>query len=237
MNGDRSLDLPRSRPGGYTPVSTTESTVEPDQPEPVRAKPKKFNWNLFLDLSSIVFFLLLLLYCASEIYIHRNDQAHKHEFVLNSVLASPLDKSNSTDRIRVAWNITFNVTNKCNSSTFYYENAALSVFYGNQILWATMIPNFYQNIGDHNSVKVAMISSSAADGAYLPSAYFFGTPRPNLSPGFDLKVMTTVTEYPKMLLEHTYPIMVSCPDVKMEYHSSQKALRLTGGPRKCEVMI
>ncbi|KAK1391091.1 hypothetical protein POM88_019269 [Heracleum sosnowskyi] len=139
MNGDRSSL--QSGAEGYTAVYTTDAprvTVTSSQPET-----QSFNWNIFVDILSVVLFFLLMLYGGSQVYLHRNDQARKHEFVINSVVASPYNQP-TTNEINSAWNLTFNVTNKSNSSTFLYENVDVSVFYGDRTVWATMLPSFYQ---------------------------------------------------------------------------------------------
>lgn len=239
MNGDRS-SLQRSGAEGYATINTTDTdtpiTITSPPPPPLLVEPKRFNWNLFVDIFSVVFFFLLLLYCCSEAYLHRNDQVQKHEFAIDSVVAAAYDRP-TNNKINSGWNLMFNVTNRSNYSTFFYENVAVSGFYGDQILWATMLPNFYQHGGDHSALKMAMLSSSAADGAYFPKGFIYGNRKLNMSPGIDVKLIATVTEHSKVLSQRSYQIVVFCPAIKMKLDSTLKFLKFTGASRQCQVMI
>ncbi|KAK1379373.1 hypothetical protein POM88_026117 [Heracleum sosnowskyi] len=208
MNGDRS-SLQRSGAEGYAAINTTDTPITLTPPQPLRVEPKKFNWNLFIDIFSLIFFFLLLLYCGSEVYLHRNDQVRKHEFVIDSVVAAA-NYQPTNNKINSGWNLMFNVANRSNQSTFSYENVAVSGFYGDQILWATMLPSFYQRVGDHSALKMAMVSASAADGAYFPKGFIYGNRKLNMSPGIDVKLIATVTEHSKVSSQHTYQVLVFC---------------------------
>lgn len=228
MNGDRSSLW--SSAEGYTAVNTTDApriAVTPPQPET-----KSFNWNLFVDILSVLLFFLLMLYAGSQVYLHRNDQVRKHDFVIDSVVASPYNQP-TNNKINSAWNLTFNVTNKSNSSTFFYENVGVSVFDGDQIVWATVLPNFFQRAGEHNALKMAMISSTAADGA---KRFIFNNRRLDMSPGIDVKLVAMVTEHTKAPSQHMYQVVVFCPGIKLKLDSGHKFLKLTGPVRQCEVI-
>ncbi|KAL8122461.1 hypothetical protein AgCh_018980 [Apium graveolens] len=224
MNGDRSSL--RSGVEGYTAVNTTDARrVPPSQHETI-----SFNWNLFVDILSVVLFFLLMLYGGSQVYLHNNDQVRKHEFLINSVITSPYNQP-INNKIKSSWNLTFNVTNKSNSSTFLYENVGVSVFYGDQIVWATMLPSFHQRVGEHNALKMAMISSTAADGA---KGFMFGD-RLTMSPGIDVKLVAMVTENTKALSQQIYQVVVLCPGIEMKLDSAHKFLKFIG-PARCEVV-
>ncbi|WOH12493.1 hypothetical protein DCAR_0831997 [Daucus carota subsp. sativus] len=235
MNGDRS-SLQRSAAEGYATINTTDTPIILTPQQPIGVESKRFNWNLFLDIFSIIFFFLLLLYCGSEVYLHRNDQVRKHEFSIDSVVAAAYDRP-TDNKINSGWNLMFNVTNRSNNSTFFYENVAISGFYGDQILWATMLPNFYQHVGDHSALKMSMVSSSAADGAYFPKGFIYNNRKLNMSPGIDVKLIATVTEHSKVLSQHSYQVVVFCPNIKMKLDSAQDFLKFTGASRQCQLII
>lgn len=226
MSGDRSSL--RSGAEGYTAVNTTDAPRVPVTPS--QHETKSFDWNLFVDILSVVLFFLLMLYGGSQVYLHRNDQVRKHEFVINSVVASPYNQP-TNNKIKSSWNLTFNVTNKSNSSTFLYENVGVSVFYGDQIVWATMLPSFHQRVGKHNALKMAMISSTAADGA---KGFILGN-RLNMSPVIDVKLVAMVTENTKALSQQMYQVVVLCPGIEMKLDSAHKFLKFTE-PARCEVI-
>ena len=229
MNGDRSSL--RSGAEGYTAVNTgyaPQATVTTPQPET-----KTFNWNLFVDILSVILFFLLMLYGGSQVYLHRNDQVRRHEFVIDSVVASAQNQP-TNNKINSAWNLTFNVTNKSNSSTFLFENVGVTIFDGDQVVWATMLPNFYQRVGEHNALKMAMISSTAADGA---KGFTFINKRLYMSPGIDVKLVAMVTEHTKALSQHIYQLVVFCPFIQMDLDSGHKFLKFTGPARQCEVIM
>lgn len=235
MNGDRS-SLERSGAEGYAAISTTDTPITLTPPQSLRVETKKFNWNLFVDIFSLIFFFLLLLYCGSEVYLHRNDQIRKHEFAVDSVVAAAYNRP-TNNKINSGWNLMFNVTNRSNHSTFFYENVAVSGFYGDEILWATMLPSFYQHVGDHSALKMGMVSASAADGAYFPKGFIYGNRKLNMSPGIDVKLIATVTEHSKVSSQHTYQVVVFCPGIKMKLDSTHKFFKFTGASRQCQVMI
>ncbi|KAL8104427.1 hypothetical protein AgCh_028587 [Apium graveolens] len=228
MNGDRS-SLYRSGAEGYAAINTTDTPITLT----------KFNWNLFVDIFSLIFFFLLLLYCGSEVYLHRNDQARKHEFAVDSVVAAANINRQTNNKINSGWNLMFNVTNRSKHSTFFYENVAVSGFNGEKILWATMLPSFYQHVGDRSTLKMAMVSASAADGAYFPKGFIYGGNRKLniMSPGIDVKLIATVTEHSKVSSQHRYQVVVFCPGIKMKLDSTHKFLKFTGASRQCQVMI
>ncbi|KAL1808038.1 hypothetical protein DCAR_0727436 [Daucus carota subsp. sativus] len=228
MNGDRSSL--RSGVEGYTSVNITDApsiTVTPP-----RHETKSFNWNLLVDILSLILFFLLMLYCGSQVYLHRKDQVHKHDFVIDSIVTSPYNQP-TNNKINSAWNLTFNVTNKSNSSTFFYENVGVTIFYGDQIVWATMLPNFFQRAGERNGLKMAMISSIFADGA---KGFTFGDRRLDMSSGIDVKLVAMVTEHKKALSPHMYQVVVLCPGIQMKFDSGHKFQKFIGPARQCEVI-
>ncbi|GMG98416.1 hypothetical protein Nepgr_000256 [Nepenthes gracilis] len=141
----------------------------------------------------------------------------------------------SSSQISGNWNVLFTVSNPNDKLHAYYDTIETYVFYQSQLLAQNELAPFDQGTKSQTNLTAKLVAASAyVDGKALSG---INEDRSHGSVTFNLRILALVRFKAGSWRARRRLLRVSCVNLSVGVSSNSSNGTLTGGPRKCDVVV